>query len=68
MTQPATTTTFAGVDGRTDVQLPAWYARSRSTSNPHPFAEAIRSLPQAIETEVALQRVNEGRLRFSLYG
>jgi hypothetical protein len=53
MTDPTTTTVFAGVDGRTDTDLPAWYARRKSDPDPVSFAEAIRALPRAVETEVA---------------
>lgn len=53
MTDPAQTTVFAGVDGRTDTRLPAWYRREKSVTDPISFGEAIRSLPRAIETTVA---------------
>jgi hypothetical protein len=55
MSQVETKTVFAGIDGRTDAQLPAWYADridtdSASTTS---LVEAIRSLPRAVETPVA---------------
>lgn len=53
MTNPETTTVFAGLDGRTKARLPAWYARQRSTDQSTTFATAVRALPQATTTEVA---------------
>nr|WP_232819728.1 hypothetical protein [Haloprofundus halophilus] len=53
MRTPETTTVFAGVDGRTDFELPAWYARETTIDNPVSFAEAIRNLPRAITSDVA---------------
>jgi len=55
MSQLETTTVFAGVDGRSDTQLPGWYARQTSVDSTEAvsFAEAIRSLPRAVETSVA---------------
>jgi len=60
MTNPETTTVFAGVDGRADGQLPAWYARQHSEEDPVSFAEAIRSLPRAVETQVAYKNPYTG--------
>ena len=55
MSQLETTTVFAGVDGRSDTQLPEWYARQTPVDPTEvtSFAEAIRSLPRAVETAVA---------------
>jgi hypothetical protein len=53
MTNPETTTVFAGLDGRTSAQLPGWYARRRTIDEVVSFAEAIRSLPRATTSEVA---------------
>jgi len=53
MKDPETTTVFAGVDGRTETDLPGWYERRSSTNGTTTFAEAIRDLPRAIETAVA---------------
>ena len=53
MKAPETTTVFAGVDARTEADLPEWYERRSSTDNTTTFAEAIRELPRAIETTVA---------------
>jgi hypothetical protein len=55
MKDPETRTVFAGVDDRSDVQLPTWYATQKSVENPVSFANAIRDLPRAIETTVAYQ-------------
>ncbi len=53
MTDPEQTRVFAGVDGRTDTELPRWFAQQVATDDVTSFAEAIRSLPQATETRVA---------------
>ena len=53
MTNPETTTVFAGVDGRSNARLPTWYAERNSVTEWVPFAEAIRTLPRAVETRVA---------------
>lgn len=55
MQTPDTQTCFAGVDGRTATEIPAWYAATHDLeSQPVPsFAEAIRSLPRAIATGIA---------------
>ena len=53
MSSPETTTVFAGVDGQTTAALPAWYRERTEVDDPVSFAEAIRSLPRAIETTVA---------------
>ena len=53
MTNPETTTVFAGVDGRSNARLPAWYAERNSVTEWVSFAEAIRTLPRAVETRVA---------------
>ena len=55
MKEPACRTVFAGVDGRTDAQLPDWYATKTGVDDPVSFAEAIRDLPRAVETTVAYQ-------------
>ncbi|MFC7074594.1 hypothetical protein ACFQJ7_11385 [Halovenus rubra] len=53
MKDPESSTVFAGVDGRTDTELPAWYRQKKSVDEPESFAEAVRDLPQAVETTVA---------------
>ncbi|KOX95436.1 hypothetical protein [Halorubrum tropicale] len=53
MKDPETTTVFAGLDGRTDTELPEWYAEQHATPDPVSFSQANRELPQAIETAVA---------------
>ena len=55
MKDPETRTVFAGVDGRSDAQLPNWYAEQKPFDEPVSFADAIRDLPRAIETTVAYQ-------------
>ena len=59
MKTPEHTTVFAGLDGRTDAQLPDWYTRQKQRQDrlpddgPVSFAEAIRTLPRATDTTVA---------------
>ena len=53
MKDPESRTVFAGVDGRTDTELPDWYRRKKTVDEPKTFAEKIRDLPQAVETTVA---------------
>ncbi|WP_096396423.1 hypothetical protein [Halorubrum trapanicum] len=55
MKDPESRTIFAGVDGRTDTELPEWYRQRRGSADTVTFAEAIRELPQAVETTVAYQ-------------
>ena len=55
MKDPESITVFAGVDGRTDTELPDWYRRKKTVDEPNSFAEAVRDLPQAVETTVAYQ-------------
>lgn len=55
MKEPASRTVFAGVDGHTDAQLPAWYRQKNGSDDPVSFPEAIRELPRAVETTVAYQ-------------
>jgi len=55
MKDPEARTIFAGVDGRTDTELPEWHRERYGGANPVTFAEAIRALPQAAETTVAYQ-------------
>ncbi|EMA52023.1 hypothetical protein [Halococcus salifodinae] len=57
MKTPDSRTVFAGLDGRTDTQLPNWYANRRvdDSSAVVSFAEAVRDLPRAVDTEVAYQ-------------
>ncbi|MFC4452021.1 MULTISPECIES: hypothetical protein [Halobacteriales] len=55
MKDPKSRTIFAGVDGRTDTELPEWYRERRGGVESVTFAEAIRDLPQAVETTVAYQ-------------
>jgi hypothetical protein len=53
MQDPETRTIFAGVDDRSDAQLPNWYAEQKPVDNLMSFADAIRNLPRAVETTVA---------------
>jgi hypothetical protein len=53
MKDPETATVFAGLDGRTDTELPDWYADQHSGPEPISFSAAVRDLPQAIDTAVA---------------
>ena len=53
MKDPDSRTVFAGVDGRTDTELPDWYRRKKTVDEPKSFVEAVRDLPQAVETTVA---------------
>ncbi len=55
MKDPEARTIFAGVDGRTDTEMPEWYQERHGGADPVTFAEAIRDLPQAVETTVAYQ-------------
>jgi hypothetical protein len=55
MKAPETRTVFAGVDGRSDAQLPNWYAEQKPVDDPVSFADAIRDLPRAVGTTVAYQ-------------
>ena len=55
MKNPESSTVFAGVDGRTDTEPPDWYRQKKSVDEPESFAEAVRNLPQAVETTVAYQ-------------
>jgi len=55
MKDPESRTIFAGVDGRTDTELPEWYRQRHGGGDSVSFAEAIRDLPQAVETTVAYQ-------------
>ena len=57
MKDPETSTVFAGIDGRTNADLPAWFAE-KTQADPEEvisFSEAVRSLPRAVETTVAYQ-------------
>ena len=58
--KPETTTTFAGIDGRTTTTLPEWYRRGRNDTEPVCFADAIRTLPRAVESGVAFQNPYSG--------
>jgi hypothetical protein len=55
MKDPESRTIFAGVDGRTDTELPEWYRERHGDAELATFAEAVRDLPQAVETAVAYQ-------------
>ncbi|MDL0127754.1 hypothetical protein PNP84_06370 [Halobacterium salinarum] len=55
MKDPESRIIFAGVDGRTDTELPEWYRERHRGADPVTFAEAVRDLPQAVETTVAYQ-------------
>lgn len=53
MNDPESRTVFAGIDGQTNAELPEWYQRKRAVDESVTFAEAIRTLLQAIETAAA---------------
>ncbi|WP_049983750.1 hypothetical protein [Halorubrum sp. BV1] len=53
MKDPEEATVFAGLDGRTETELPEWYAEQYGGLEPISFSEAIRNLPQAVDTAVA---------------
>ncbi|ERG97394.1 MAG: hypothetical protein J07HQW2_03880 [Haloquadratum walsbyi J07HQW2] len=53
MKDPETATVFAGLDGRTETELPEWYAEQHGGPEPISFSEAVRNLPQAVDTTVA---------------
>jgi hypothetical protein len=53
MQAPDSRTIFAGLDGRTDIELPDWYAAGTDTADVVSFTEAIRDLPRAVDTTVA---------------
>jgi len=53
MKDPEKATVFAGLDGRTETELPEWYAEQYGGHQPISFSEAIRNLPQAVDTAVA---------------
>ena len=53
MKDPETATVFAGLDGRTDTELPSWYAGRKGGIRPISFSKAVRDLPQAVDTKVA---------------
>jgi len=57
MKSPESRTIFAGLDGRTDTQLPDWYASGKVDDGTEvvSFAEAVRDLPRAADTDVAYQ-------------
>jgi len=46
MKDPESRTIFAGVDGRTDTELPEWYRQRHGGEDTVSFAEAIRDLPE----------------------
>jgi len=60
MKSPETSTVFAGVDARTDTNLPEWYEARQNTEDVTTFAEAIRNLPQATETTVGYENPYTG--------
>jgi hypothetical protein len=51
---------FAGVDARTDTELPAWYKARQETADVTTFAEAIRNLPRATEANVGYKNPYTG--------
>jgi len=53
MKDPETATVFAGLDGRTDTELPSWYVDRKEKIQPVSFSKAVRDLPQAVDTKVA---------------
>jgi hypothetical protein len=55
MDDAETTTAFAGLDGRTDTDLPTWFDRLHDGPETVPFSRTIRQLPRATETQVAFK-------------
>jgi len=57
MKDPETSTVFAGIGGRTNADIPAWFAKKTQADSADivSFSEAVRSLPRAVETTVAYQ-------------
>jgi hypothetical protein len=55
MNEAETTTAFAGLDGRTDTELPTWFEQLHDAPETVPFSRAIRQLPRATETTVAFK-------------
>ena len=60
MKAPETATVFAGVDGRTERELPEWYSAGTDTDEIVSFAEAVRNLPRASETRIAYENPYTG--------
>jgi len=60
MDHSATTTVFAGIDGRADAALPDWYAAQHGGDEVVSFAEAIRNLPRTVASAVAFQNPYSG--------
>jgi hypothetical protein len=60
MNDTETSTVFAGIDGRTNATLPAWYERDHEPETVVSLAEAIRSLPRAVDTQVAFRNPYTG--------
>lgn len=60
MTQPETSIVFAGVDGRADAHLPAWFAEKTGERAPWSFADAVRALPRATAAPIAYQNPYSG--------
>jgi hypothetical protein len=60
MQTPETATVFAGIDARTDSNLPEWYAAEENVETVTTFADAIRSLPQAREASIAYENSYTG--------
>lgn len=60
MNSRETPTIFAGVDGQAPSALPAWYRGKTSLRDLVSFAEAIRSVPRAVETTVAYNNPYSG--------
>jgi hypothetical protein len=48
MKDPESRTIFAGVDGRTDTELPEWYRQRHESDDLVSFVEVIRDLPQSL--------------------
>ncbi len=55
MKDPESRTIFNGINGRTNTELPEWYQQRSGGADTVTFVEAIRDLPQAVETTVAYQ-------------
>ena len=53
MKDPEEATIFAGLDGRTETELPEWYAEQHGDPELISFSTAIRNLPLAVDTAVA---------------
>ncbi|WP_435102405.1 hypothetical protein [Halarchaeum sp. P4] len=60
MSRPETVQVFAGIDDRAAAVLPEWYATRVGDDEVVSFAEAVRSLPRAVASDVAYRNPYTG--------